>query len=77
MTRSKVCMKINLGRTNMKADWDKIYKNNFFSGNYEHLLTPRTEREAKLNQLTRTWRRATEPLTMIEIRGYDERNTTK
>lgn len=42
----------------MVANWQKIYKNNFFSGNYDHFRTPRTELEAKRNDLTPTWFRA-------------------
>jgi hypothetical protein len=42
----------------MIANWQKIYKNNFFSGNYDHFRTPRTDIEAKRNALTQTWFRA-------------------
>jgi len=42
----------------MIADWRKIYKNNFFSGNYDHFRTPRTDIEAKVYALTQTWFRA-------------------
>jgi hypothetical protein len=47
-------MEFNGGKI-MKADWDKIRRNNFFSGNYYHFATPRTEREARRFALTRTW----------------------
>ena len=30
-------------------------KNNFFSGNYFHFATPRTEREARFFKLVKTW----------------------
>ena len=36
-------------------DIDKIVKNKFFTGNYEHFNTPRTERQARQYQLTRSW----------------------
>ena len=39
----------------MKADWNKIRQNNFFSGNWFHFATPRTEREARQFKLVRTW----------------------
>lgn len=32
-----------------------IRRNNFFSGNYFHFATPRTEREARFFKLVRTW----------------------
>jgi hypothetical protein len=36
-------------------DIDKIVKNKFFTGNYDHLRTPRTEVEARQYALTRSW----------------------
>jgi hypothetical protein len=42
----------------MIANWQKIYKNNFFSGNYDHFRTPRTDIEAKVYAMTQTWFRA-------------------
>lgn len=30
-------------------------RNNFFSGNYFHFATPRTEREARFFKLVKTW----------------------
>ena len=42
----------------MVANWQKIYKNNFFSGNYDHFRTPRTDIEAKVYAMTQTWFRA-------------------
>ena len=32
-----------------------IRRNNFFSGNYFHLATPRTEREARFFKLVKSW----------------------
>lgn len=44
--------KINLD----KEKQDRIIRrNNFFSGNYFHFATPRTEREARFFKLVRTW----------------------
>jgi hypothetical protein len=37
------------------ANWDKIRKNNFFTGNYSHFNIPRTELEARRNALVKTW----------------------
>ena len=37
------------------ANWDKIEKNKFFTGNYYHFATPRTLREARRYALVRTW----------------------
>lgn len=37
------------------ANWDKIRENKFFTGNYSHFNTPRTELEATRNRMTRTW----------------------
>ena len=42
----------------MIANWQKIYRNNFFSGNYDHFKTPRTDKEALLYAMTQTWFRA-------------------
>ena len=36
-------------------DLDKIVKNKFFTGNYYHYATPRTEREARQYALTKSW----------------------
>jgi hypothetical protein len=51
----------------MIANWQKIYKNNFFSGNYDHFRTPRTELEAKRNDLTPTWFRAKRAVSDKEV----------
>jgi hypothetical protein len=51
----------------MIADWRKIYKNNFFSGNYDHYKTPRTELEAKRIALTQTWFRAKRSVSDKEV----------
>ena len=37
------------------ANWKTIQKNKFFTGNYSHFNTPRTELDARRNALTRTW----------------------
>ena len=37
------------------ANWEKIRENKFFTGNYSHFNTPRTELDARRNALTRTW----------------------
>jgi hypothetical protein len=37
------------------ANWETIKKNKFFTGNYSHLNSPRTELEARRNSMTRTW----------------------
>jgi hypothetical protein len=37
------------------ANWDKIHENKFFTGNYSHFLTPRTELDARRNALIKTW----------------------
>jgi hypothetical protein len=42
---------------NMKADYDKIKANNFFSYNYYQWATPRTELEAKRFALIKAWRK--------------------
>ena len=44
---------INLFANN--ANWETIQKNKFFTGNYYHFATPRTELEARRYALTRTW----------------------
>ena len=51
----------------MIANWQKIYKNNFFSGNYDHLKTPRTELEAKVYAMTQTWFRAKREVSNKEV----------
>jgi hypothetical protein len=42
----------------MIANWQKIYRNNFFSGNYDHFRIPRTEVESRRIAMTQTWFRA-------------------
>lgn len=37
------------------ANWEKIVKNKFFTGNYYHLVTPRTDLEARRFALVKTW----------------------
>jgi hypothetical protein len=37
------------------ANWDKIRENKFFTGNYYHFATPRTELEARRYALVKTW----------------------
>ena len=37
------------------ANWEKIRENKFFTGNYSHFNTPRTELEAMRKSMTRTW----------------------
>jgi hypothetical protein len=37
------------------ANWEKIRENKFFTGNYSHFNSPRTELEAIRNAMTRTW----------------------
>ncbi len=37
------------------ANWETIKKNKFFTGNYSHFNSPRTELEATRNAMTRTW----------------------
>lgn len=37
------------------ANWETIKKNKFFTGNYSHFNSPRTELEAMRNAMTRTW----------------------
>jgi hypothetical protein len=39
----------------LNANWEKIRKNKFFTGNYSHFNTPRTELDAMRNSMTRTW----------------------
>ena len=39
----------------LNANWEKIRKNKFFTGNYSHFNSPRTELEARRNAMTRTW----------------------
>lgn len=51
----------------MKADWRKIYKNNFFSGNYDHFRTPRTELDARRIALTKTWIRNKRDISIKEV----------
>ena len=36
------------------ANWEKIRENKFFTGNYSHFNTPRTELEAMRKSMTRT-----------------------
>lgn len=43
----------------MKADYDKIKANNFFSYNYYQWATPRTELEAKRFAMVKAWRKQT------------------
>ena len=37
------------------ANWEKIKANKFFTGNYYHFATPRTELEATRYKLVKTW----------------------
>lgn len=37
------------------ANWDKIRENKFFTGNYYHFATPRTELDARRYALVKTW----------------------
>ena len=37
------------------ANWETIQKNKFFTGNYYHFATPRTELEARRYALVKTW----------------------
>ena len=39
----------------LNANWEKIRKNKFFTGNYYHFATPRTELEARRYALVKTW----------------------
>jgi len=55
----------------MVANWQKIYRNNFFSGNYDHLRTPRTDKEALLYAMTQTWFRAKREVSDKEIKNDD------
>ena len=41
----------------MKADFEKIKKNNFFGYNYYQWATPRTLQEARRFALVKAWRR--------------------
>jgi len=51
----------------MIANWQKIYRNNFFSGNYDHFRTPRTNNEAQVYAMTQTWFRAKRAVSNKEV----------
>ena len=48
----KIMKKISLSKEKQELI---IRRNNFFSGNYFHLATPRTEREARFFKLVKSW----------------------